>query len=125
MHFLETYWWMLPPAALLGTIVVLAILSVPLQANRRGQGFTAWFLLQFAALNPIYPMILLALLPNRARSKLRESFAAELDEKLKGATAYRPTRTTGDLERSLGDLPTVDGAHRSIGDVETQATSGL
>ena len=68
-------------------------LAVPWQASRRGQGFAWWFVLQVVSLDPIYPMILLALLPNREKMRLRDEFAKELDGRLRGAGIAAKSRT--------------------------------
>lgn len=133
-------YWPAVPVAVLAVLLLYAVLMVPLQARGRGLGFWSWLALQFVALNPLYPLILIALLPNRAKMRRRRKYAAELDRKL--MAAGRPLlhvaadtlpvpldRSVGDLvthdpalasllgdrstarpDRSVGDLPTYDGA---------------
>ena len=62
--WLAKYWWMLPLAALPVLAAAIALI-VPLHARRRGHGFVSWFVLQFVGMNPIYPLILVAILPNK------------------------------------------------------------
>jgi hypothetical protein len=105
-----------------GGLVVLALILVPLQAYRRGHGFWSWFVMQILALNPLYPMMLISLLPNKAKMRRREKYAAELDEKLVASGYTGPVAETlsANIERSLGELPTVDPIARSIGDLPTR-----
>jgi hypothetical protein len=98
-------------ALAVGTACLLAVLAavlvtVPRQAARRGHGFWPWFVFQLVGLNPIYPMILLSILPNRARMRLRDEFAAELDAKLAAARPPVPAATVAFPQQSVGDLPT-------------------
>jgi hypothetical protein len=117
-------------ALLVAALVLVVVLSVPWQAHKRGHGFLSWLVLETLALNPIYPLVLLALLPDRSKARLRAEFARELDERLAGVIPP-PTAppTTGDPGHSgggqlttggsIGDVPTAEPG-RSIGDVETQ-----
>jgi hypothetical protein len=92
----------------LGTVGLAIVVTVPRQAYRRGHGFWSWLFYQLVGLNPIYPLLLLAVLPNRARMRLREQFAAELDAKL---LAARPpaAATVAFPGGSVGDAVTADG----------------
>lgn len=105
-----------------GGILLLCAVLVPLQAYRRGHGFISWFCLQFLAFNPVYPMLLIALLPNKAKVRKREQYAAELDDKLAASGYTGPAAETlsARIERSLGDLPTIDPVLRSVGDRPTR-----
>lgn len=120
-------------AGLVAAAVLVLVFAVPWQARRRGHGFFPWLVLQTVAVNPIYPLVLVALLPDRAKARLRERFARELDERLRGAgrpvsepepaPGAAPDRSLGDLPTagaSVGDLPTTP-PERSIGDAETRA----
>lgn len=93
-------------AACLLAVLAAVLVTVPRQAARRGHGFWPWFVFQLVGLNPIYPMILLSILPNRARMRLRDEFAAELDEKLAAARPPAPAGTLAFPRHSVGDLPT-------------------
>lgn len=109
-------WWILPAAA--GIALGLFVLTlVPQQAHRRGLGFGSWFALQIVAVNPVYPLILVALLPNRAKERRRARYAAELDAKL--TAAGRPLPGVGadtvPVDRSVGDLRTTDPAASMLG----------
>lgn len=99
------------------------LVAVPRQAARRGHGYVSWFVLQIVAVNPLYPLILLATLPNQARARLRDEFARELDDKLAAAgrpvTAPDRAPADGSTGRSVGELPTA-APDRSIGDEVTR-----
>jgi hypothetical protein len=101
---------------------VALLLAVPRQAYQRGHGFLSWFVLQIVAANPLYPLILLATLPNRARARLREEFARELDRKLSRAGRPAPDRTDAAVPGvgTVGDLPTTAPPAGSIGDEATR-----
>jgi hypothetical protein len=116
--WLAKYWWALP-LLLLPVLAAAIALIVPLHARRRGHGFVSWFVLQFVGMNPIYPLILVAILPNKARMRLRAEYARDLDERLRqagvvpgraaGAPGTGPTAdrsTEGLAGPSVGDLPT-------------------
>lgn len=123
-------------ALAVATLLLVLLLGVPWQANRRGHGFLSWFVLQLVALNPMYTMVLVALLPDRAKARLREQFARELDDRLKSpgrstalpvtAAAAAADRSVGDLPTagSVGDAPTAPPADRSVGDWETRGPVG-
>lgn len=117
------YWWVLP-IALFAALGVAMLIAVPLQARRRGHGFWSWFLLQIVAMNPFYPLILVAMLPNKARLRLREQFARELDQLLAKAESARPTpnqAVSAAGGATIGDVPTTgDVRNRSLGDDETR-----
>src|SRR5262245_58179910 len=108
--WLAKYWWLLPLAPL-PVLAAAAALIVPLHARRRGHGFVSWFVLQFIVLNPIYPLILVAVLPNKARMRLRAEYEQDLDDRLREAGVI-PRRAVGLVgpgsveDRSVGDLPT-------------------
>jgi hypothetical protein len=116
----------------IAVVVVALMVITPLQAYRRGHGFLSWFVLQTLSFNPIYPLILVAILPNKARARQREEFARELDEKLMEvgqSVAQRPKPAGVPIDRSIGDaqtaasvgeLPTADPRFRSIGEQETR-----
>jgi membrane protein YdbS with pleckstrin-like domain len=105
---------------LLAGVVAAVLLIVPIQAYRRGYGFVSWFVLQIAALNPVYPLILLATLPNKARARLREELARELDSRLSRAVPLAAGSPAAAPDRSVGDLPTATPDARSIGDDPTR-----
>jgi hypothetical protein len=100
------------------------LLIVPWQAQRRGLGFASWFVLQILAFNPVYPLILIATLPNRSRMRLRDQLARDLDERLRqAARSTRAPAAAGIMpppapEGTLGELPTTDAL--SIGDQVTR-----
>ena len=86
---------------------VLFASIVARQAYARGCGFWSWVALQILAVNPLYPMVLIALLPNKRRLALRERFAAELDAKLAAARPPAPAATVDFPAHSVGELPTA------------------
>lgn len=97
--------------ATVGTMLVMAgvvFYVLGSQARRRGHGWVSWVVFSLFARNPVYPIILLALLPNKARMRLRDEFAAELDAKLAAAQPPAPAVTLDFPLHSVGDLPTRD-----------------
>jgi hypothetical protein len=89
-------------------------------AWRRGYNPLVWGGTVVATSNPVLLLVLLAMIPNRARMKLREQFAAELDEKL-ARVGGRPAGAVGGpavRDRSIGDQVT-QLPQRSIGDDQT------
>ena len=95
---------------LLAALILVLLFGVPWQAYKRGNGFLSWFVLQLIAANPVYPMILVAMLPNRAKIRLRKQFARELDDKLDST-----------VDRRSADIALDGSPARSIGDWETRA----
>jgi hypothetical protein len=107
-------------ALVFASLLVILLFGVPWQAYRRGHGFLSWFVLQVITVNPVYPMILVAILPDRAKIRLREQFTQELDDRLgkRGNRPTLPTAPAADPLRSVGDLPT---SGKSVGDLPTAA----
>src|SRR5437763_2193163 len=110
------FWYYLIGPAFFG------LLSIPVARQAKQRGYRFWVWVPAGALaTPLYALIILAILPNRAKQRLREQYLREIDEKL----AARPDAPAGDAgrpvpERSLGDRPTIDpAAQRSLGDVPT------
>jgi hypothetical protein len=117
--WLAKYWWALPLAALPVLAAAIALI-VPLHARRRGHGFVSWFVLQFVGMNPIYPLILVAILPNKARMRLRAEYARDLDDRLRRAGVI-PGRAAGIPDTgSAGDRPTEGLTGPSVGDMPTR-----
>jgi hypothetical protein len=117
--------------SLMAVLAALISLLVPWHAYRRGHGFVSWYVLQLLSFNPVYPLILVAILPNKARTRLRDRFAQELDEKLEEAGLPVAPRIgpAGAIDRSIGDaataasigeVPTADPRLRSLGEEETR-----
>ena len=103
-------------------VVVLYTLFYPaVQAYRRGYNPFVWGLVVILAQNPIFLFVLLGMLPNRARMKLRDEYAAELDDKLAEAGIV-PTVAVGLPVRdtSIGDAMTEMPRDRCIGDDATR-----
>jgi hypothetical protein len=96
----------------------LFIVVPAVAAYRRGYNPVAWGLAGVFANNPLFVLVLLAMVPHRARLRLRERFTAELDEKLAGIGAG-PAEDAGGAARAdtftVGDEATRL-PHRSIGD---------
>jgi hypothetical protein len=64
---------------------------VAYHAYRRGYNPVVWGLAAIVAMNPIFLLVVLVLVPNRARLRLRARFTAELDAKLAGVGAMGGT----------------------------------
>jgi hypothetical protein len=106
---------------------------VAYQAARRGYSFVIWLLAGLLG-NPIFFLMLLAIMPDFARKARRRKEMADLEAKLaakpKGLPPPRETtpnmplaeKPTGTFsrERSLGDQPTVPPREHSLGDDETR-----
>ena len=129
LMWLADYWWTLLSFVCVALPVAAIFVAVPWQARRRGYSFWLWLPATIVALNPIITLILLALMPNRARKRLRATFRAELDAKLAARSgAPTPSRVVAAsslgastlAERSLGDMPTVAPPERSVGDEATR-----
>jgi hypothetical protein len=104
--------------SLASIVITILVVTVPRYAHQRGHGFISWFVLQILTLNPIYLMLLLATLPNRARSRLRDQFAGELDAKLKTINQTSVTPTGGVFPAySIGGIQTAI----SVGEMPTSA----
>jgi hypothetical protein len=111
------------------TLLVGTAIPIAVQARWRGYSLWLWLAAVIISINPVIFLVLLALMPNRARKMRRETFRNELDAKLAGRSgkfgiARMPTDATGLSgstlpERSLGDMPTVAPPERSIGDEMT------
>src|SRR5882724_4017090 len=93
-----------------------ALVAIAVQARWRGYSLALWLASGFVSLNPVIFLVVLALMPNRGRKRLRQQFRAELDAKLaarSGAPAPARGLAAAALgastlpERSLGDMPTV------------------
>jgi hypothetical protein len=119
--WLAKYWWTLPLFPL-AAAVAAAILIVPFHARRRGHGFFSWFVLQFVALNPVYPLVLVAILPHKARMRLRTQFERELDERLEAAGIHPGRAADLSLPSSgtVGDRVTEGSVGPSVGDLPTR-----
>jgi hypothetical protein len=97
----------------------LLFLVVPaVEAYHRGYNPVVWGLAGVLATNPLFVLVLLAMVPHRARVRLRGRYAAELDEKL-AALGDAPAEGAKGAARadtfSVGDEATRL-PHRSVGD---------
>jgi hypothetical protein len=121
---------------LVGAILLLAFalyFAAAYQARQRGYRLWVW-LFAMMLTNPLWGLIVLGILPHQKRKLLRREFEKELDDKLRNreiamasgdvrpvsaislgdqATYLWPDGSTADapkrvVERSLGDLPTID-----------------
>ena len=114
----------------IAALFLSGIVIVAVQARGRGYSLWLWMAAGLLTINPVIFLVMLALMPNRSRLRLREKFRAELDAKLAGrknlppapAVGPVPTGTTLTANRSLGDLPTFVPRDRSLGDEETRGT---
>ena len=97
----------------------LLFLVVPgVAAYHRGYNPVVWGLAGVFSSNPLFILVVLGMVPHRARIRLRERFTAVLDEKL-AALAPAPTQEAPGSARAdtftVGDEATRL-PHRSIGD---------
>jgi hypothetical protein len=133
--------WLLVIAGLIGLFIVLPAVLVAVQAERRGYSLQGWFQAAGFGLNPLFALLALAMLPDRARLLLRQRFREELDARLAALPAavpalaavtegVTPAVSVGDRptvlpeasvpqQRSLGDQ-TTSLPQRSLGDEETR-----
>jgi hypothetical protein len=112
------------------TLYIGAAVAIAVQARWRGYSLALWLASGLVSLNPVIFLVVLALMPNRARRRLRETFRAELEEKLaarsgilgpaRGHIAAPALGASTLPERSLGDMPTVAPPERSLGDEVTR-----
>jgi hypothetical protein len=114
-------------------LVVLLVLTLPfaavvaVQAKRRGYGFGTW-LVGGTLGNPVFFLVLLAVMPDFARKVLRRKELTDLEAKLADRTRVLPpppapaadSPSTLSADHSVGDLPTVLPPDRSLGDDETR-----
>lgn len=112
--------------------VVLSLI-VALQAARRGYNVWIW-LLAGSLGNPLFFLVLLAIMPDFARKALRRKFVDELDQKLAALSTFLPVSDrlteaaiaspvptlSAPEERSVGDLPTTAPPQRSVEDEPTR-----
>jgi hypothetical protein len=111
-------------------LFVGAASAVAVQAQWRGYSLWLWLAAGIIVINPIIFLVMLALMPNRARIRRRETFRKELEAKLVarsgGGGIPRLPASAAALggstlpERSLGDMPTVAPPERSLGDEATR-----
>jgi hypothetical protein len=125
----------LTPFVVIGTY---AVIYPAVQAYKRGYNPFVWGLAGILAVNPIFLLVVLGLVPNRRRMKLREEYAEDLDEWLAEAGIAPPTAPVGvpvrdvsigdeatrlpgrSILRSIGDQATELPRDRSIGDDQTR-----
>ncbi len=103
------------------TIGFILIVLPAYQAYRRGYNPFVWFLAGILALNPIFVLVVLAMVPHRGRMRLREKYREELDRKLaqvRGGPAAGAGPARVDTH-SVGDQAT-ELPQRSIGDDQTR-----
>jgi hypothetical protein len=107
--------------ALLAVLLVFAAIAsiVAYQASQRGYSFLVWLGAGMLG-NPVFLLILLGVLPNRAMRRRREK---ELDDIRARVDAIprkvAPPPKPSDIQRSMGDAETVL-PDRSIGDAVTR-----
>jgi hypothetical protein len=117
-------------ALLVGGLVLIVSLVVAIQARRRGYSLLTWVVAGMLV-NPIFLLVLLGVLPDRRRKRLREKETEDLEHRLLRpprhreeaaapvALPVRPGAIRAGLDRSLGDMPT-NLPERSLGDEETR-----
>jgi hypothetical protein len=93
------------------------------QAQRRGYALVLWFLASVVSANPLLVLIVLAMLPDARRLRLRQAEHEALEKKLLGVQQRQQTGIVVAPERqlSVGDRDTVLPEVRSLGDEETRA----
>ena len=108
-------------------IIFLLFTFVPAQqARKRGYSFLVWYVTGVLALNPIYLLIVLAAIPDRAKQRLRNQYRRELNAKLatraRQSSAALPVCLTDAPQQSIGDQPTMapPATLPSVGDQPTQ-----
>lgn len=85
------------PEMAIAVVVTFAFLALAMwligstsyHAYRRGYQPIVWALAAIIALNPVFLLVVLAIVPHRRRLRMRERFASELDEKLDNVRAPR------------------------------------
>jgi hypothetical protein len=104
--------------------VFIALVSLPAyQAYRRGYNPIVWALAGIFAINPIFILVILGMVPHRSRVRLRQQFCDDLDRKLRDVHGEPVGSTPGvgwraDLY-SVGDQVT-QLPEQSIGDDQTR-----
>lgn len=95
------------------------------QAKRRGYLFVPWL---FAGMlgNPIFLLVMLGVMPDFRRKRMRQKETEDLKRRLaRGAARPEPApvarvKAERRIDRSLGDEVTQDVPERSMGDEETR-----
>lgn len=108
-------------AAVVGALVALSMV-VAIQARWRGYSLWVWLVVCVVSVNPIFFLVLLAVMPDFARKNLRKTEMEDLELALKMRTVSGPAgpiAARGPIDRSLGDQPTTF-PERSIGDDATR-----
>jgi hypothetical protein len=110
--------WLL--VLLVGFLFLLSLI-VPVQASQRGYNFFVWLVAGMLG-NPIFLLVLLAIMPDFARKARRRKELAALEKKLTDQVVLLdPADVLPVEDESLGDQPTILPPLRSIGDDETRA----
>jgi hypothetical protein len=98
--------------------VILAV-----QAYKRGYNLGVWFVAGLVSSNPLFPLVLLGIMPHRTRQAQRRLER----ERLEGALAETTILPEGPDQVALGSTPSEptaqaspDRKDRSLGDQETQ-----
>jgi uncharacterized membrane protein len=115
------FWILIGVTAIAVVVVLYWLTTVAGQARRRGYSFPVWLLACLVSFNPLLILIVLMLLPDRRRQRLRKKERATLEEKLARAVPI-PTTVLGEYvpRQSLGDRSTAAPPANSLGDEETQ-----
>jgi hypothetical protein len=113
----ETPTWVIIFIAVVGALVLVPLAGLlAYQAHQRGYNSVIWFLTGVVSFNPLFPLVVLALLPFRSRQMLRLKERNALNAKLGGAAPEaapralaphgRPAPSTGpSLTGSTKDYP--------------------
>jgi heme exporter protein D len=90
------------------------------QAKGRGYSFWLWLAASGVSLNPLLILILLAMLPDARKKRLREEEMEELQEKIAALPAVELGGDAVVPAGPLGDQSTAAAPLRSVGDEETR-----
>jgi hypothetical protein len=120
-------WWIfLLPLGLLSVVVLPLSAMLAYQARQRGYNSGIWFLAGVLCVNPMIPLVVLALLPHRGRQALRLKEESALTDKLAEAAAqHSPALVSSPDDMPLRPAPpersTVAFPPQSLGDEVTRA----
>jgi hypothetical protein len=114
-------WMALLTTGVLGFAAFCVSAMVASQARKRGYSFIVWVVAGMLG-NPLFFLVLLAIMPDFARRKQREKEMAELEKKLDILQVPTATALPAVRERSLRDEETrmLPAPERSLGDEPTR-----
>jgi hypothetical protein len=113
-------------AAVFAIVIAPFAAILAFQAHRRGFNFVVWMLAGLLAVNPLFPLVLLGILPSRARRTQRAAALNELERCLRDKQSARPPSSPGPVVREaerIADVPPstiAEMPQRSVGDEVTR-----